>query len=130
MYQIEKKPYGFKLTFSGFMKADEMKQWKEESARHLATQKGAFGVMVDMRTLKPLPPDAQEAMVEGQKIYKGKGMTRSAVILESAVTTAQFRRLAKESGIYAWERYLSAPDTPNWEHTGEAWITRGVDPDK
>lgn len=130
MYQIEKKPYGFKLTFGGFIQAPEMNQWKMESQKVLAGRQGKFGVLVDMRELKPLPADAQAVMVEGQKGYKGKGLERSAVILDSAITTAQFRRLAKTSGIYAWERYFSAADTPSWEKAGEDWITRGVDPDK
>lgn len=130
MYQIEKRSYGFKLTFSGFITAEEMKRWKGESEKVLATQKGKFGVMVDMRSLKPLAADTQAIMVDGQKQYKVKGMERSAVILDSAITTAQFQRLAKESGIYAWERYVSAADKPNWEQVGEGWIARGADPDK
>jgi hypothetical protein len=130
VYQIEKKPWGFKLTFGGFMNAGEMAKWKEESEKALATQSGKFGVMVDMRALKPLAADTQTIMVEGQEAYKNKGMERSAVILDSAVTTAQFKRLGKESGIYEWERYLSAASTPNWEQVAEAWLARGVDPDQ
>lgn len=129
MYRIEKKPFGFKLTFGGYIQADEMERWAQESAQALKTQFGAFGVLVDMRTLKPLPADAQEVMVEGQKQYKGKGMTRSAVVLDSAITTSQFKRLGKESGIYAWERYINAAQVRDWEQVGEAWIARGVDPD-
>jgi hypothetical protein len=52
------------------------------------------------------------------------------VILANAVIQLQFRRLAKDSGIYAWERYISAADTPNWEQVATNWITKGVDPDK
>ena len=129
MYQIEKKGYGFKLTFGGFVKASEMEEWKAASEKALASQSGKFGVLVDMRTLKPLPANAQAVMVDGQKQYKMRGLERSAVILDSAVTTGQFRRLAKESGIYAWERYVGA-DTPKHEQAAEAWITRGVDPDR
>ena len=130
MYRIEKKDYGFKLTFGGFIKADEMTQWKAESEKALAGANRKFGVLVDMRVLKPLPADAQAIMIDGQKGFKTKGLERSAVILESSITTAQFRRLAKESGIYAWERYVSAGDTPNWEKVGVDWVTAGIDPDK
>jgi hypothetical protein len=130
MYQIERTPYGFKLTFGGFIQAPEMRRRRSDSLKALADETGPFGVLVDMRDLKPLPADAQDAMVEGQKAYTAKGMERSAVILDSAITTAQFRRLAKASGIYAWERYISAPDNPYWERVGVDWITRGVDPDE
>ncbi len=67
-----------------------------------------FGVFVDMRTLATLQPDAQQAMQEGQLLYREAGMQRSVVIVNSAVLAMQFKRLAKQTGIYEWERYLNA----------------------
>lgn len=130
MHKIEKKSYGYKLTFGDLISLDEMNAWVEDSRKALVGQSGKFGVFVDMRTLKPLAPEAQAAMVEGQKLYKEKGMERSVVILSNALLTMQFKRLAKDSGIYAWERYIDASASPDWEKKGEAWITAGTDPDK
>jgi hypothetical protein len=130
MYKIEKRPYGFVLTFGEFMRKAEMDSWYSESRKQLAGTSGPFGIMVDMRTLKPLPEDAQGVMVQGQKLYKDAGMERSVVILNNAVTTAQFRRLAKESGISAWERYIDASSQPKWEEKAVNWIKSGTDPDK
>ena len=130
MYKIERKNYGFKLTFGDFIKATEMEQWVKESEKQIQSQVGKFGVFVDMRTLKPLPQDAQEQMEKGQKMYKGKGMERSVVILDSPVTTMQFKRLAQQSGIYQWERYIDASKTSDWEKIGEAWLKSAEDPDK
>lgn len=129
MYKIERRPSGFLLTFSGFILADEMLQWRNESVEALALVNEPFGVIVDMRTLKPLPADAQAIMVEGQALYKNKGMQRSAVILTNPLTTAQFKRLAKESGIYAWERYLDASSMTNWSEVAVKWVRDGIDPD-
>jgi len=129
MYKIEKRPSGFLLTFGGFMERDEMNQWMSESRTQLAGARPPFGVVVDMRTLAPLPADAQAVMVEGQKLYKDAGMERSAVILANAVTRAQFRRLAQQSGIYAWERYLDASSEPNWPAKAVNWVKAGTDPD-
>jgi len=130
MYKIEKTGYGYKLTFSGYMTADEMSKWVEESKQTLAPQTGRFGVYVDMRMLKPLPPDAQKHMQEGQKIFKQKGMEKSVVILNDTILTMQFKRIAKETGIYEWERYVDASKDNNWEQKGLNWIKKGVDPDK
>ncbi len=130
MYTIERQPYGFRLVFGGFIKREEMSQWVKEAERHLATQTVPFGVLVDMRELKPLPPDSQSVMEGGQKLFKMKGMQRSAVALQNAVITLQFKRIAQESGIYAWERYLDASKTPNWQTKAIAWIVSGTDPDK
>ncbi len=130
MFNIEEKDYGYKLTFSHVVKADEMERWVEESKRKLANQSGQFGVFVDMRNLKPLDEAAQQKMEEGQKTFKQKGMQRSVVILDSALLTMQFKRIAKETGIYEWERYINASVTPNWEEVGINWIAKGIDPDK
>lgn len=130
MYKIEKKNFGYKLTFGGFISADEMKQWVDEAKKSLAAPPKDFGVFVDMRDLKPLPKDAQEDMQEGQKLFKQKGMVRSVVILSDAVTKMQFQRIAKQTGIYEWERYVDASTEPNWEQVGLNWISKGVDPDK
>ena len=46
------------------------------------------------------------------------------------VVTLQFKRLARESGIYAWERYFDASKLTNWERVAEDWIIQGTDPDK
>lgn len=129
MYKIESKNYGYKLTFSEYIKADEMKNWVEESKEKLKNSSNSFGIFVDMRTLKPLAADAQAHMEEGQKHYKKEGMTRSVVILNSAIITMQFKRLAKKTGIYEWERYISAAENPNWEQTGIDWISNAKDPD-
>ncbi len=131
MYTLNKVGFGFRITFGDLMSVEELQRWVGDTKKVLGSRPaGAFGVFVDMRTLKPLSPEAQAVMVEGQKLYKEKGMQRSAVILNSALLTTQFKRLAKESGIYAWERYLDASSTPDWERKAESWITAGTDPDK
>lgn len=130
MYKIEKMNYGFKLTFGEFINAEEMKQWVNDSEKELETVSGKFGVFVDMRTLKPLPDEAKTHMESGQKLYKLRGMERSVVILDNAITRMQFKRIGKQTGIYEWERYINAKDDENWEKTGEDWIINKIDPDK
>jgi hypothetical protein len=83
-----------------------------------------------MRTLKPLQPDVQAILEEGQKLFKQKGMARSVVILANSVLTMQFKRIAKETGIYLWERYIDSNTNPKWEQTGIDWLAKGIDPDK
>jgi hypothetical protein len=40
-----------------------------------------------------------------------------------------FTHLARESGIYQWERYISAESTPDWETLAWAWVKGEKDPD-
>jgi len=130
MYKVEKTSYGYKLIFGDFIQADEMKKWVDESKEILANSTSEFYIFVDMRTLKPLPEDAQPFMQEGQKLYKQSGMKRSVVILNNPIITLQFKRIAKETGIDQWERYIDASSVPDWEAKGLAWITEGKDPDQ
>jgi hypothetical protein len=129
MYKIERKTSGYLLTFSGNIDSDEMEKWVSESQDVLASEPGDFGVIVDMRNLAPLAPEVQQIMVKGQQAYKEKGMKRSAVVVNNAVTKLQFQRLAKESGIDAWERYIDGSATQDWAKVAVAWVKDGVDPD-
>ena len=131
MYKIERKSSGYLLTFGGNVERDEMERWRDDSKRALSTElAGHFGVIVDMRDLKPLAAEAQKIMVDGQKLFKEKGMKRSAVVLNNSVITLQFKRLARDSGIYEWERYIDASKTANWVDTAIAWVRYGRDPDR
>jgi hypothetical protein len=128
MYKIERKSSGYLLTFSGFITREEMQKWADESRQALQSEQGAFCVIVDMRNLAPLTPETQEVMVAGQQLYKQRGMKRSAVVVNNAVTAIQFKRLARESGIYQWERYLDGTK-PGCFEAAVAWGRDGVDPD-
>ncbi|MFC1474836.1 hypothetical protein ACFLQK_02215 [bacterium] len=129
MYKIELKQSGFLLTFGGFMDMDEMESWYKDSENVLESPPESFGLIVDMRDLRPLPVDAQSLMVKGQQMYKQKGMKRSAVILNSPITTMQFKRLAQESGIYDYERYIDASSTARFKEVATEWVRDGIDPD-
>lgn len=131
MYLIQKTEYGYHITFSGIILAEEMQAWLEESRSILAELKeDEFGVFVDMRALKPLDQQATQHMITGQTLYKSRGMTRSVVVLSNPVLTLQFLLLARSSGIYHWERYLDASRVENFEKVGLDWIIQGIDPDE
>lgn len=129
MYRIEKKGFGFKLTFAGSIQADEMGKWLRDFEQAIEKQTGSFVVFVDMRTLIPLDREAQLFMQKGQSLALDKGMLRSVVISKSPVTEAQFRRIGGETGITKGERYVDATATPNWEKVGLDWLLKGIEPE-
>lgn len=129
MHNIEITNFGFRLTFGGFIELEEMKQWAAESEEALLRMPASFYVFVDMRELKPMAPETQECMRKTQGLYKIKGMKRSVVIVNNFLTQHQFKRIAKESGIYEWERYIDASQTPDWDIVGLSWLLNGIDPD-
>ena len=76
---------------------EEMQRWVADSEKALASSAGKRGVLVNTRTMKPLKPEVQAVMVEGQKQYKVKGMERFAVALPKPVVAMQFKRTARGS---------------------------------
>jgi len=131
MYKIEKRPSGYILTFSGQIDAIEMQRWFDDSKRNLALEtSSSFGVIINMKDLQPLKPDAVAIMKNGQKLYKDKGMKRSAVILNSAEICNQFKNIAIQTGIFTMEKYIDASTIPNPVDFAIAWVKDGIDPDK
>lgn len=130
MYQIEQVDYGYRLKFGDFIQPHEMKTWMNESIEALTNAPNDFGVFIDLREIKPLPTKSQSYLQQGQKYFKEKGMKRSVVILDKPITKMQFKRIAKETGIYDWERYIDATTDKDWEQKGIDWITSGIDPDQ
>ena len=128
MYKIEKTDLGFQLTFGGDMTEAELQTWYEESAGVLAEMNLPFGVIIDMRTLAPLPIGAQTVMIKGQAMYRSCGMQRSCVILEDAITTIQFMLLARQSGIFKYERYIDASVQKDWRQVARSWVRDAVAP--
>ena len=131
MYKIERRPAGYILTFSGLIDQDEMQRWHDDSARNLSAETSlSFGVIIDMKDLQPISSESRTIMVAGQKLYKEKGMKRSAVILNSPEVTAQFKNLALQSGIYSTERYIDASKVSNAVDIAINWVKDATDPDK
>ncbi|HPO50154.1 MAG TPA: hypothetical protein PLO89_07515 [Spirochaetota bacterium] len=130
MYTITRKVSGYLLTFKGVVDENEMKKWIEDSKRQLSQEKSdSFGVIIDMENLEPLSPEAASLMKEGQKLYKEKGMNRSAVILNSPKICSQFKNIALQTGIYTKERYIDASSVNNPIELAINWIKDGVSPD-
>lgn len=129
MWNIARQSFGFVLTFEGALTPADLQAWRAQALRELAKlPPPGWGVVVDMRQLQPLSSEAQAVMVDGQQAFKKAGMKRSAVALNDAVATMQFRRLARQSGIDAWERYINVAETPGWQAAAKRWVVEGAEP--
>lgn len=126
--QTESTAYGYRSTISDVLPEAEAKAWFEDVKRAVGTRSN-FGQLIDLRRQKPYGPETNAVIQEAMTYVRAKGMVRSAVVLSSAVTALQIKRLAKETGMYEYERYIDASADPNWEQTALAWIERGIDPD-
>jgi hypothetical protein len=122
--------YGFRVHAPGYITPAEARAWFEDlKARVQALEGKPFGMMVDSRTQKANPPDTQELIKESMVWLRSHGMVRSVVVLDSTVALIQILRLAKATGVYAYERYMDALKDPEWEAKAVGWIKDGIDPD-
>lgn len=129
MYSIEKTNYGFHLIFSGPLTDREAGDWLREAEEKLVGQTPGFGVFIDVRTMRPQTPSAQDILTAGQLLYKAKGMIRSVVVVKSSLLRLQCKQNAMRTGIYKWERYIDASSEPDWEKIALDWVENAIDPD-
>lgn len=129
MYKIEKTDYGFRLEFEGFIQVDEMREWYEESKRLLENAPRSFHVMVNMRKMKTLPPDAKKVFEEGQRYYASKGGIRAALIACDVITKEQLRNIGVRSGVTGFEQYIDGSQ-PDWEQKALDWIRKRILPEQ
>jgi hypothetical protein len=128
MYSIEKTDYGFKLVYEGFIQASEMKEWYKEVKKVLEDVSEEFKVLVDMRKMKTLPPDAKAVLEEGQKYFVDKGGIGSAVIASNVITKEQQRNIGARSGVGPREVYIDGSD-PDCEKKALDWLIKGIPPE-
>lgn len=131
MHRIEETPYGYKVVFQGFLQRDDAGALLDTLRRTVQPRNGGgpFSVLVDIRTSRAFPAEAQEVLKQAILHCKENGMERNVVILNSAIAALQARRLAKETGIDGWIRYIDASGEPEWERVALDWLIRAIDPD-
>ncbi len=126
-FSIEKRPGGLFISFSGDLTLAEVQNWRAESAKFVLSYSEPFGVIIDMRGLRPLGTDVQTAFLEAQRYYCEHGMVRSAVIAPDRLVMMQFRRVAFDTGISAHERYFDGSKA-GWGGQAVAWVRNAVEP--
>jgi len=126
----EPTPYGLRTNIFGFFTLDEANDWRKDYERIVPGLKPGFGQLVDLRDKKAYTPEVNQVIQDVMRYVRKGGLTRSAVIVSSAMTKMQISRLAKETGMYEYERYLDATADKDWERKALDWIQKGVDPDK
>jgi len=128
MYKIEKTDYGFCLAFVGFISKEEISAWRKESEMILVSMRKNFHVIVDLRFVKNLSVESKKIITEAQSLYRKHGMVRSSVIFDSKITAMQFRKIARESGIFESERYIDVDSAADWKERAVEWVVNQKEP--
>lgn len=129
MYLITKKPYGILIKFDGFIAPSEMMKYKSEMKFVLDSLPPKFGIVMDMRTCKALPKESQNILNSNPELIAAR-LTRSVTLVDSAITSMQFKRLAVESKVSDSKKFIDVKKIPDWEPVATAWIVQGIHMDK
>lgn len=129
MHTIEERPYGFKVTFEGFLKGEDIARFSDQMQGSMGRMSGEFAVLVDLRETRTFPPEAQAELMKIIRFCHEQGMNRNVIVVNSAITKIQANRLARESGI-GDVRFLDAATDDDWEETAEAWLVHGKEPQR
>jgi hypothetical protein len=121
-------PFGYKSTISAPFPENEAAAWFDDIKRVVGAAH-EFGQLIDLRGQKPYGPETNKIIQDAMRYVREMGMQRSAVIVASPTTKVQIMRLARETGMYEYERYFDASSEPAWESKATAWIEKAVDPD-
>lgn len=97
-----------------------MQAYKDEFKTTLDLVPQQFGLLADMRTMKPLPPESQ-AIISANPEWTASRIVRSAAIIDSALVKMQSRRLSKEWKQDTTKRYLDA----SRDHVGRPKLNTG-----
>jgi hypothetical protein len=127
MYENEPTEYGFKMTFGGFIDADEMDEWAEEVDGALESSPEEWHCFVDMTDLEAMSEDGQELMNEIKSQCHDCGLDRVATLVESPTVRMQFEQMSDGTGGDN-DVYLDVQSEDDPEETAVAWVRDGVEP--
>lgn len=129
MLRFEVTDYGVHFELGGKVTLEEIQEFSDRFHQFLETTKGGFCVMADFKGVELISSAGKEIISVCQKNARESGMLRSVVIVKDTVTKYQFKTLARQTGIYIWERYIDASKHKNWEELALGWLKDAFDPD-
>lgn len=129
MLNYELTDYGVHFALSGKVTLDDIQEFSDRFHDFLDSTKGGFCVLADFKGVELISSKGKEIIAICQKDARKCGMLRSVVIVKDTVTKYQFKTIARQTGIYVWERYIDASKHKNWEELAMGWLIEAYDPD-
>jgi hypothetical protein len=127
VHTVEETRYGYKVTLRDSFDPESMMSLLN-TVRSTVRRREDFGVVIDLRQAPAFPAEAQEVLRSCFDTFRGAGMGRQAVVLNSAIAGLQARRLSREAGIGECSRYLDVSANPEWERQALDWVILGAEP--
>jgi hypothetical protein len=89
-----------RVVVDGVASVADLDAFNEETRKKVKVFGGKpFGILVDLRKMRPGSPESAEKVKENQEILMKAGVQKSAEVVESAAAMLQLNRVARESGL-------------------------------
>lgn len=100
MYEVKTNALKNRLHISveGAMKKNEVEVYKSTVKKNVEMLKSGFTVLIDLRKTSVVDQETLRQMQETKKIAVAAGLSRSAVVVESAILKMQINRSFKDVG--------------------------------
>lgn len=121
MFDVTDTEYGIQVNLSGFLDKEELGAFSEAMESHVDQQLGGFNIYADHRGVKAMPDGADEQFGALMAMCKDGGLDRSVVIVDSAITAMQQRRLRDDAGIDG-QKVVNAASNEDWEQEAQDWV--------
>jgi hypothetical protein len=98
--ETDPKDLILRLTIDGVASVEDLESFNEEVRQKLAVFGGKpFGVLVDLRKMRPGSTESTEKVKEHQAMLIKAGVQKSAEVVSSAAAMLQLNRVGRESGL-------------------------------
>lgn len=121
MFEVNNTTYGIEVELSGFFDKEELGDFYEEMKTHVARQNGGFNIYADHKGVKAMPDGADEHFAQLMAMCKDGGLDQSVVIVDSAITAMQQRRLRDEAGLEG-QKIVNAETNDDWKQEAKNWV--------
>jgi hypothetical protein len=127
-YFIEKTDYGLYIKFSGQLCKYSIKDWFIDIKLTKGAKKN-FGLILDLRGVKPICHDTARILTYGRAYLHGHGLNRVVIVYDTSATIIELMRLFVELGCDPnSEKHISSTMNSNWQEQAVNWIKYGIEP--
>ena len=120
MFDVEGTEHGIRVSLGGFLDQDELKDYYEELELRVNRQSGDFHIYADHRGMKAMPDGVDEQFAGFMAMCKDGGLDQSVVVVDSAITAMQQRRLRDEAGMEG-QKVVNADQNDDWKQEAQEW---------
>lgn len=128
MHKIETTSYGCRISAWGAMDVPDVERLKCDILSALSDQTRPFSLIIDIRNLIPVSPEALDGMAGIEAMCREMSIIRAALIFSSPVIREQAKRVSHAAKTMGINRLIDASRLEDWEEQALAWVKHGVEP--